>query len=322
VSRVVGVPAARVADAPRRLVHALSVDVEDWNNAVVLWIGGRVVPPTAAVVRNTERMIELIEGHGLRATWFVLGEVAATFPGLVRRLVKGGHEIGVHGYHHHRIHDLGRDAFRESIRRAKAVVEDAAGGQVKGYRAVAMSLTRATWWAYEVLIEQGFEYSSSVMPSRVARHGFPEAEVGVHSVRLAGGHLLEVPLTVVSIAGVRIPAAGGGYLRHLPGWFSRWSLKRLERERRPAVVYLHPYELDCEAELRETTVGLDAHVRRRIEKLVPSQIRGRQHTITKLRALFGRFRFAPISTVFAEQLTASAPAARGETPEPAGVPCR
>ena len=140
------------------LVHALSVDVEDWNNAAVLWVAGRIVPPTDDVVRNTERMLGLFEEHGVKATWFVLGEVAETFPGLVRRLAEGGHELGVHGYHHHRLHELGPTRFRESILRAKATVEGVSGTRTRGYRAVAMSLTRATWWAYDTLFEVGGEY--------------------------------------------------------------------------------------------------------------------------------------------------------------------
>jgi polysaccharide deacetylase family protein (PEP-CTERM system associated) len=284
------------------VVHALSIDLEDWNNAAVLWMSGRVVPPTDDVVRNGERMLELLEETGVRATWFVLGEVAETFPELVRSLVRAGHEVGVHGFHHHRLHELGEDRFRESIVRAKGVVEDAAGVRVKGYRAVAMSLTRETWWAYDAVVEAGFAYSSSLFPTRASRHGVPDAPVEAHVVRVEGGQLLEIPLTVVSLAGVRLPAVGGGYLRHLPLWFSRWALRKLGREGRPAVVYLHPYELDAHAKLKGLPDDLDGDARRRIERLVPGQFRNREHTERKLRNLLGGFSFAPIETVFADLL--------------------
>jgi polysaccharide deacetylase family protein (PEP-CTERM system associated) len=285
-----------------RPVHALSIDVEDWNNAAALWVGGRILQPTEDVVRNTQRLLGLIEQFGIKATWFVLGEVAEFYPELVRSLAEAGHEIGVHGFHHHRIHELGRERFRDSIFRAKEAVEDAAGTTVIGYRAVAMSLTRETWWAYDSVVEAGFKYSSSLFPTRVSRHGVPDAPVGAHMISVGDGHLLEIPLTVVSFGGFRVPAAGGGYLRHLPGWFSQWALRRLEQEGRPAVVYLHPYELDAGAELRGLPADLDEGTRLGIERLVPGQFRNRQHTFAKLQRLFGCFSFAPLATVFADRL--------------------
>ena len=295
----------------KRLVHALSVDVEDWNNAAVLWVSGRVVPPTADVVRNTERLLALFDEHGVKATWFVLGEVAEHYPDLVRRLAEEGHEIGVHGYHHHRIHELDRDGFRGSILRAKDAVEQASGCRARGYRAVAMSLTRATWWAYDVVVEVGFEYSSSLFPTRASRQGVPDARLDASWVEApSGGRVLEIPLAVISIAGVRLPVCGGGYLRHFPAWVTYWAMGRLERAGRPAVVYLHPYELDADAPLRGVPDDLEAEARDRLERLVPRQFRNRELTVPKLRGLLERFQFAPVATVFADRL-ASVPEASG-----------
>ena len=287
-----------------RIVHALSIDVEDWNNAAVLWVSGRVVPPTDAVVRNSHRLLELFSAHGVQATWFVLGEVAEHFPDLVRRLVAEGHEVGVHGYHHHRIHELDRGAYRESVLRAKQTVEQASGRRARGYRAVAMSLTRATWWAYDVLVEAGFEYSSSLFPTRASRHGVPDARMEAARVEApGGGRLVEIPLTVLPVAGFRVPVCGGGYLRHPPGWVTHWAMRRLERAGRPAVVYVHPYELDTGAPLIVVPADLDSEARRRLRKLVPGQFRNRQHTEAKLRGLLAEFRFAPLETVFGGLLT-------------------
>lgn len=294
-----------------RLNHAMSVDVEDWTNAAALWVAGRVTPPTDRVVRNTERLVDLFAEFDVRATWFVLGEVAETFPRLVRRLADAGHETGVHGHHHHRIHELSPAAYRESILRAKAAVEDASGRRVRGYRAVAMSLTRDTWWAWDTLVEAGFEYSSSLFPTRLARHSMPDAPIAPGFVTApGGGTILEIPLTVVPFAGIRLPAAGGGYLRHLPYWYTRWALRRLERSGRAAIAYLHPYEIDTAPPPAAFLETLDSDTRSRILDLVPSQYRNRQHTRAKLRQMMRDFEWRSLESVFGEHLNTS-PAAGG-----------
>lgn len=291
-----------------RLVHALSVDVEDWNNAAVLWVGQRIVPPTDDVVRNSQRMLALFDEHGVKATWFVLGEVARAFPTLVRGLADAGHEIGVHGFHHHRIHELGRAEYRESILRAKATVEDVTGARVRGYRAVAMSLTRETWWAYDTVVEAGFDYSSSLFPTRASRHGVPDAPLAASWIKApSGGGLLEIPLTVVELLGLRLPVCGGGYLRHFPGWVTRWAMGRLESIGRPAIIYVHPYELDAEAEVRGLPADLAPDARRRIAALVRGQFRNRDQTARKLDSLFENFAVAPLAEVFAEELALRSP---------------
>lgn len=282
-------------------IHALSVDVEDWSNVALLLNFGKVVPPQPAAVRNTERLLELFQEHGARATWFVLGEVAAAFPGLVRKLADAGQEIGVHGYHHHLVYTLSEAEFREYLRRAKDTVEQAGGKAVLGYRATAFSITKAVWWAFDVLAELGFRYDSSVFPFRGNRYGMPEAPLAPYTLPTGNGPLTEVPLTVMAYGPVRLPCCGGGYLRHFPLWYTRWAMRHLERRQRTAVFYLHPYEIDCEFDDAFFQRHLGANDLRRLRKVRFLQYRNRAQTLPKLRWLLASQRFSGIAEMLRQQ---------------------
>lgn len=254
-------------------------------------------------MRFTEQMLDLFAEYGVRATCFVLGEVAEAFPELVRRIAAGGHEIGVHGWHHHRLFQLEPSEFRESLARAKTLMEELSGRPVCGYRAVAMSISRETLWAYDVVAELGFTYSSSIYPFRGPCYGVPDAPVGTHRVPTAcGAFLLEIPLSVIRFGPVRVPALGGGYLRHLPVGYSLLALRALEWEGRPAVVYLHPYELDTDAGPDLLPAQLTNDERRRLARFVHGQYRNRHLTESKVRKILGSASFAPLEEVFRSEL--------------------
>lgn len=282
------------------LLHGLSVDVEDWNNTAVLALTGRIVPPTDAVVRNTEALLALFAEHRVQATWFVLGEVAEAFPGLVREIAAAGHEVGVHGFHHHRLFQLTPAAFRASIQRAKAVVEQAAEQRVLGHRAVAFSLSASTWWAVEILVDLGFEYDSSVFPFRGTRYGLPRAPLTPYRIATARGSLLEVPLPVVDCGPLRLPCGGGGYLRHFPLWYTQWAIRALERRGRPAVSYVHPYEVDLAYDTAFFGRHLTQTENRRMHRLRWGQYRNRARTLSKLRCLLTQHRFGSITRMLAQ----------------------
>ena len=245
-------------------------------------------------------MLELFSEHDAHATCFLLGDVAAAHPDVVRRIASRGHEVGVHGWHHHRVFQLDVDAYRESLKRAKSLLEDLTGASVIGYRAVAMSITRTTRWAYDVLQEVGFRYSSSVYPFRGARYGIPDAPVGPHEVATSQGEtLLEIPFSVVRVGSFRLPALGGGTLRHLPLAYSRFAMRSLEREGRRGVLYLHPYELDVGAVNNGFPVRLLECERRAVRRILRGQYRNRHRTEAKLGALLRAWRFSTLQAVFA-----------------------
>lgn len=296
-------------------IHALSVDVEDWNNVAVLHATGRIVPPTEAVVRNTEGLLELFAELGLRCTWFLLGEVATAFPGLVRRLADAGHELGVHGYHHHFVHTLTEAKFRDAIRRAKDAVEQVAQTPVLGHRAPAFSITADVPWAFEVLAELGFRYDSSIFPFRGRRYGTADAPLTPYEIPTHSGELTEVPLSVVDFGRHRVPCCGGGYLRHFPLAYTRCAMWLLSRRARRAVLYLHPYEIDLTFDTGFLRQHLLPNQSRRFGVSHWLQYRNRDRTLAKLRWLLTKYRFSSIAEAFSSELECSGRSVLPTTPE-------
>jgi polysaccharide deacetylase family protein (PEP-CTERM system associated) len=200
------------------------------------------------VVGGTRRILELLARHRTRATFFVLGWVAERHPDLVREIRAGGHELACHGYAHRLVYDMDRETLRADLRRARRAIEDASGAAVTGYRAPTFSIVRGSLWALEIVAEEGFEYDSSIFPIHHDRYGIPDAPRFPHRVGLPGGAaLIEFPISTLEIGGQRVPFSGGGYFRLAPYTFIRAALRRVNRrEAMPAMIYLHPWELDPE----------------------------------------------------------------------------
>ncbi|HEX7181192.1 MAG TPA: XrtA system polysaccharide deacetylase [Thermoanaerobaculia bacterium] len=233
------------------MLNAFSVDVEDYfqvgafEKAVPRDTWDRLEP---RVERNTRRLLDLCARHEVQGTFFVLGWVAERCPQLVRDIRAAGHELATHGQDHRRVTTLTPREFREDVRRSKQTIEDIAGVEVIGYRAPSYSIVRETLWAMDVLIEEGFRYDSSVFPIHHDHYGIPDFPRFPRPVRGSNGTALhEVPISTVRVAGFNLPFVGGGYLRHFPLSFIRWGMRRLNGvERRPAILYIHPWEIDPE----------------------------------------------------------------------------
>lgn len=229
------------------LCNAMSVDVEDWFQ-VQAFAG--IIPRDSWDMRerrveaNTHRVLDLFAGSGVCATFFTLGWVGERHPALVRRIVAEGHELASHGYAHEPVHTIGEAAFRTDIRRARAVLQDAGGVPVIGYRAPTFSITaRLTPWAHAVLAEEGYRYSSSVFPVRHDLYGEPDAPRYPHWPRPDG--VAEIPMTTVRAFGRNLPCAGGGWFRLLPYGLTCRGLRRVNAiEGQPGVFYFHPWEID------------------------------------------------------------------------------
>ncbi|HEY4275935.1 MAG TPA: XrtA system polysaccharide deacetylase [Rhizomicrobium sp.] len=229
------------------IVNGLSVDVEDYYQVQSLEkaytrAGWDSYP--SRVERNTNELLDIFATSGVKATFFTLGWIAERHPAMVRAIVAGGHELASHGYGHYRVDSQNAEEFRADIRRTKAILEDIGGVEVRGYRAATFSVGPHTPWAWPVLEEEGFRYSSSVYPVVRDNYANPDApRVPYHPDGVKS--LIEIPIATVRFGSKNYPAGGGGYFRLLPYALSKAALKRINRrDRQSAVFYIHPWEID------------------------------------------------------------------------------
>jgi polysaccharide deacetylase family protein (PEP-CTERM system associated) len=230
-----------------KLVNAMSVDVEDYFQVQAL---AGAIPredwdrQPRRVETNTERILEQFNRHGVKATFFTLGWIAERHPSLVRKIVAEGHELASHGSEHRRADAQPPEAFRQDIRRSKAMLEDIAGVTVRGYRAPTFSIGDSNLWAFDILAEEGYAYSSSVYPVRRDYYGMPSAPRFAF-FPLEGRLLEEYPITTLRLGHRNFPGGGGGFFRLLPYVMSRAVIARINRiDRQPAIFYVHPWEID------------------------------------------------------------------------------
>lgn len=227
--------------------NALSVDVEDWFQVGAFertidrsdWEG-----LTHRVERNTDAVLDLFAQAGVTATFFTLGWVVERYPALMRRIAEAGHEVASHGYDHARVFTFTPEQFRADLRKSRAILEDASGQKVSGYRAPSFSIDPRTPWAHPILAEEGYAYSSSVAPIRHDHYGWPDSPRFAWKP-VAGSELLELPVTTAKLGQRTLAAGGGGFFRLLPYGFSRWAIRQVNGQaQRPAIIYFHPWEID------------------------------------------------------------------------------
>jgi len=205
----------------------------DWNNY-----------PSRAEI-GLDRFLDILSHFNISCTFFILGWVAEKHPNLVRKIDSFGHEIASHGYGHELIYRLGRDRFRQDIRKAKRILEDLTGNEIQGYRGPGFSITTENTWAFDVIAEEGFRYDATLYPGKHAHGGMPGMPGKPFLLlTLEGNKIEEYPVTLMNIAGYRLAFAGGGYFRLFPVVFISQCIKWLNRRGTPAMSYLHPRDLD------------------------------------------------------------------------------
>jgi len=228
--------------------NIFSVDVEDYYQVEAF---SKVIDRDlwhtyeSRVENNTHRILDLLDKHDVKGTFFVLGEVAKRHPAIVGEIATRGHEIASHGMSHRLVYKQSPGEFRKETRDSKALLEDLAQCEVRGYRAATYSITRQSLWALDILVEEGFKYDSSIFPMRHDKYGIPDIERNPHVISTAAGDIVEIPISVFERKGLKIPVAGGGYFRLWPFWLTRSCLRDINRERE-FVFYLHPWEIDDE----------------------------------------------------------------------------
>lgn len=261
-------------------LHAMSVDVEDWFHDGNLQADG---PAAHRVERNTDALLEQFAAAGARATFFVLGAVAETNPGLVRRIAAAGHEIASHGHGHRHLSDQLWREFRADVERSRRLLEDVAGVAVAGYRAPYFAIRAGVRWPIEQLAEAGYRYDSSVLPS--------DRPPGLELVcpRVPFRHhngLWEAPVAVLQLLRFwHLPAASGWGMRVLPPRLLARGLRQFEDEIGAGIFYLHPWELDPDSPAAPGPARWFLRL-------------GRERLAARLGDLLRRRRFAPIREVF------------------------
>jgi polysaccharide deacetylase family protein (PEP-CTERM system associated) len=274
-------------------LNALSVDLEEYfqvsNFERVIDRDTWPALPSR-VVASTQALLKTFEETQNKATFFVLGWVAEREPALVREIAERGHEIACHGYGHQLVYEIGPERFREDLRRACGAIEGAVGIRPRGYRAPSYSITDRSLWALDILAEEGFEYDSSIFPIRHHRYGIPGFSRVPVRIRLESGRSIrEFPMTTLEAGPLKVPLAGGAYLRFFPPVLFRWGFRRLISAGDPIVLYVHPWEIDPDQPRQK--VGWKAQV---------NHYYNLGRTERRLMGLLREFRFRPLEAVLAE----------------------
>ena len=272
--------------------NVFTVDVEDWFH---FDFGGFSAPMISWADREsrvsdvTERLLEILNAQQASATFFILGWIAEKYPALVRRIAENGHEIGCHTYSHHKVFDVSPTDFRNDLRKATALLEDASGMPVKSFRAPFFSINHKSEWAFEILAQEGFLYDSSIFPAQRLDGGMPSAPSLPFEIHTSKGDLYELPITTVGLFGKRATLFGGGYFRLLPVSLVSLAIKRLNDRGVPVNFYIHPHDLD----VGQPRLELDRFSRFR-------RYVGIERTEKKLNRLLSAHRFGTVAQYFGQ----------------------
>jgi polysaccharide deacetylase family protein (PEP-CTERM system associated) len=229
--------------------HLFSIDVEDYFQVYAF---DRIVDRAtwdsfpSRVERNTQIILDLLARHGHTGTFFTLGWIAQRYPALIRRIAEEGHEVASHGWWHRKVTALTPAEFREDVTASKDILEQLSGRPVLGFRAPSFSIIPGVEWAFDVLLETGYRYDSSLFPIKRMNYGYPRTPPLPHMIHRPSGDLMEFPLATTRLGRAHIPAAGGGYFRHFPYAVTRRAFREHSASGIPGMFYLHPWEIDAD----------------------------------------------------------------------------
>lgn len=245
------------------ITNAMTVDVEDYFqvSAFEPYIAKNQWDSLPhRVESNTDKILELFQTRGIKATFFTLGWVAERYPELIKRILTEGHELACHGYEHIRVTEQTPAEFRNDVARTKKLLEDLSGQEVKGYRAASYSIGKNNLWALDVLQEEGFKYSSSIYPVKHDLYGMPDAPRFIYEP-IANQTFKEIPITTIRFGNKNLPCGGGGFFRFYPYALSKWAFNRVNnQEQQSGIFYFHPWEIDPD-QPRQSGLNLKTRIR-------------------------------------------------------------
>lgn len=228
------------------MLNALTIDVEDWYH--ICAVDTKIKPQDwpdyeSRVERDTQRILSILRQANVQATFFVLGYIAERHPDLVRAIDDEGHEIATHGFWHNLVYKQDESLFTDDLIKSLTALENIIKKKVIGHRAASFSITKDSLWALKILSLNGMRYDCSIFPIRHPRYGMSDAPRFPYKI---DDNLLEFPPSTIKLFGKNLPVAGGAYLRLLPYWFIKYSIKKINAEGYPAHIYIHPWELDSD----------------------------------------------------------------------------
>jgi polysaccharide deacetylase family protein (PEP-CTERM system associated) len=271
--------------SPTQVVNALTIDFEDWYHGLEIppadWAGFEDRIGTVG-----RRLLRLFDDAGVKVTFFILGHVAMRHPDLIREIAAAGHEIGTHGCSHTPVYRQSPQQFRDELSCSIQILEDLTGTRVLGYRAPFFSITARSLWALEVLGELGLRYDSSIFPVRNYRYGIEDAPRWPFEISAGPCKVMEFPLSTWQICARNLPVAGGAYFRIFPYALTAHAFRQINRQGRPAVFYVHPWEIDPD----HPRIPLPP-------RIAMTHYFNLKSTERRLRRLLDDFRFAPMKEV-------------------------
>jgi polysaccharide deacetylase family protein (PEP-CTERM system associated) len=274
--------------------NALTIDVEDWYHICGVEQKQSIPRSDWRVCSATERIVRLLDEYGVKATFFVLGSVAAEAPELVRLIAAGGHEVASHGWSHSLIHHLTPEQFREELARTEDVIQAQSGCRPVGFRAPQWSVSGRTPWVHEILAERSYRYDSSLSPLPFI--GNSKGSRVPYRILTAAGELCEFPPLVTPTWFGNLPTGGGWGFRLFPLKVVEHTVGQLNASGKPAVLYLHPRDVDPDGP------------RLGISPLKRFAAYGtRSDAVPRVRRLFERFRFTTLKELAAHDLLHSDP---------------
>jgi polysaccharide deacetylase family protein (PEP-CTERM system associated) len=226
------------------VVNALTVDVEEWFHIC----GVPALQPDSwlrlpsRVELTTRLVLEDLDAAGVIGTFFVVGWVAERYPELVAAILRAGHEVGSHSFWHRRVYELDRARFAADLGESVRALHAAGASAITAFRAPEWSINRRSEWALGVLVEQGFTTDASMAPVRIV--GNVSSPRGPHVRDTPAGPIVEMPPLVADRLRQAIPMGWGWGLRMSAPSRVLKEIERANQAGRPAVLTIHPWEID------------------------------------------------------------------------------
>jgi len=279
--------------------NAFSIDLEDWYHPELVqrYLRGNFKPQ---IFDATVRILDLLDKYNVKATFFVVGDVAKKSPEIIRLIYAKGHEIAFHGMNHEPLWTLSYKMFGKILKKFKELIRSILGEevQIKGFRAPSASIDQRTGHYLQCLVDNDFEWDSSIFPFKTPLYGIADAPLKIYypdfnNILLEGSQkdLIEFPLTVFNVGPIRFPITGGVYIKILPYIITKFLLKQVnQRFHRPFVLYFHPWETYTKTP-RVRQMGL-------VNSIITYF--GNSNYLKKIDALLRDFEFDTISEVIAK----------------------